>query len=249
MDSRNDTVLINPTLDNSLPLCKFQDVDQNGKADYFVDFDNSGDFDSNVDGFNIPITEEITNSFNVIQLSLNGVPDVDCDRFAHFTGTVKHRNGKGDGLNLQDGTGVIEDTPIGILSKTKIDQIITGGAIQFNWNLDKHNFMVGTSIDIAKADFGSISRLALIDSSHNVYLDPANITPLYFAGANDITNNKFDGKSTTSSIYFSETYSPLDNLHFSVASRYNHTKVRNNLKSRLAAGSSNLHNCEVDFPF
>jgi outer membrane receptor protein involved in Fe transport len=82
----------------------------------------------------------------------------------------------------------------------------------------------------------------MIDPSHNVYLAPNEIDPLYFAAKTPITNNAFDGTSKTGSLYFSETWSALDNLHFSFAARYNHTKVYNNLKSRTAAGFTELHN-------
>jgi outer membrane receptor protein involved in Fe transport len=97
-------------------------------------------------------------------------------------------------------------------------------------------------MDSAYADYSSVSRLALIDPSHNVYLDPAHIDPLYFAASNDITNNAFDGRSNTGSLYLSETWSVLDNLHLSTSARYNQTTVKNNLKSRTAAGFSELHN-------
>src|SRR5690606_8415518 len=82
----------------------------------------------------------------------------------------------------------------------------------------------------------------LIDAAHNVYLDPDNISPEFYAASHDITNNAFDGRSRTTSIYFSETWSPTEQWNFAASARYNRTRVTNNLKSRTAAGFAELHN-------
>lgn len=147
----------------------------------------------------------------------------------------------------QTGAGIINGTPIGQIDKTAIDQLTKGAGIQFNWNLEKHKFMVGASLDSASADYGSTSQLALIDASHNVYLDPDNIDPLYWAASNPVTNNSFDGTSRTLSLYFSETWMPVERWSLSASARYNKTKIVNDLKSRTGAGFSELHNVR-DFP-
>jgi outer membrane receptor protein involved in Fe transport len=131
---------------------------------------------------------------------------------------------------------------------TSIDQITRGGAIQFNWNLEHHKFMAGLSYDSSKAEYGSTSQLALMDASHNVYLDPENIDPLYYAAFNPITNNAFEGTSRTASLYFSETWTPVEEWNFSASARYNKTKVMNDLKSRTTAGFSELHNIRQFMP-
>jgi hypothetical protein len=39
--------------------------------------------------------------------------------------------------------GVIEGTPIGVLSTTDINQITDGASLQLNWNGEQHKLMVG----------------------------------------------------------------------------------------------------------
>ncbi|HEY0268592.1 MAG TPA: TonB-dependent receptor plug domain-containing protein, partial [Methyloradius sp.] len=121
------------------------------------------------------------------------------------------------------GTGYVDGTPTAIISDTEINQRGMGGAFQLNWNLDQHKFMVGASIDRATNSYGNSQRLGLLDASRNAYLDPANIGAEYAAATVGIRNNDFDGISNTRSLYFSETFSPKANLHFSAAARYNYT--------------------------
>ncbi len=75
-------------------------------------------------------------------------------------------------------------------------------------------------------------RLGLIDASHQVYLDPANIDDQYYAASHDIPGNDFHGTETTRSVYLNETRSALHNLHFTAAGRYNKTTVSSDLYVR-----------------
>ncbi|HEX4985370.1 MAG TPA: TonB-dependent receptor [Burkholderiales bacterium] len=230
------------------PLCQYADTNHDGLPDYFLDLD----FDGVPSAGEINAPYDDTNSFLAMPLPPLNNPTNDpaaCDPSPVYdnTGNIyTTRNGKAtdfrNGFTRQNGPGVVNGTPIGQINRTTIDQMTDGGAIQFNWNLDRHKFMAGASFDSAYAEYGSTSQLALIDPSHNVYLDPAHIDPLYFAASHEITNNSFDGRSNTGSLYFSETWSVLDNLHFTASARYNQTEVRNNLKSRTAAGFTELHN-------
>lgn len=206
---------------NNLPLCQYLDADGDGKWD-------------TSDGFTpLPPINNPTNASGVCNPSTRQA----------ILEQLKMRNGaNGDAGYGGNGTGVINGTPIGQIDTTTIDQVTNGGAMQFNWNLEKHKFMVGLSLDSAKATYSSVSRLGLIDASHNVYLDPANISPEFYAASHDITNNAFDGNSRTSSLYFSETWTPVEKWNFSASARYNKTTVTNNLKSRTAAGFAELHN-------
>lgn len=126
-------------------------------------------------------------------------------------------------------TGVIDGTPTAIITKTEIDQISDGGAVQFNWNLDKHKLMVGSSVDMADASYTSAQLLGLLDANHRGYLDPANVGAEYSASTTPIGLNDFKGDSITKSLYASETWSPVETLHLNASARYNHTKVRNTL--------------------
>src|SRR5690606_32519714 len=215
------------------PLCQYADTDLDGLPDYFLDMDNDGL--ASPAEVNAPVPPG--NTFPVLPVPPSNNP-------THTPGAchpapvyapgnpLKTRNGKATNFLLQNGTGVVRGTPIGQIDTTTIDQVTDGAALQWNWNLEKHKFMVGASFDSAYAEYSSSSQLAMIDAQHNVYLAPNEIDPLYLAGKMPITNNAFDGTSKTGSLYFSETWSVRDNLHFSFAGRYNHTKVYNNLKSR-----------------
>jgi iron complex outermembrane recepter protein len=135
---------------------------------------------------------------------------------------------------ITSGSGVVEGTPIALMTPTTLSQTTYGGAVQSNWNLASHKFMVGASVDRSEAAYRMVQRLALIDASHRVYLDPSNIASQYYAAANDVPGNDFQGTQTTRSAYFSETWSVLSNLHLTLAGRYNSTSVESDLLVRAA---------------
>ncbi len=89
--------------------------------------------------------------------------------------------------------GVVDGTPIGLLSKTTLDQVTDGAACRSKWNLRKHRFMIGASADRSRSGYELRRRLGLIDASHRVYEDLAHIDPFYTAASRDIIGNKFDG--------------------------------------------------------
>lgn len=143
------------------------------------------------------------------------------------------RNGSSNGTS-----GIVEGTPIAVITETNIDQISNGGAINFNFNLDKHAFMVGAAAEQSTANYNSTQQLALMDASRNVFLAPNEIDPFYFAAMNSVQINNFEGSTSTMSAYFNETFSPNDKLHLTAAGRYNYTKVKNNLGVRPRPASS-----------
>ncbi|BCM25656.1 TonB-dependent receptor domain-containing protein [Methyloradius palustris] len=138
------------------------------------------------------------------------------------------------------GTGYIDGTPTAIISDIGISQLVKGGAVQLNWNTDQHKFMIGSSLDHATDTYTNSQRLGLLDSTRNAYLDPANIGAEYTAASAPIRNNDFNGSSDTRSLYFSETYSPKDNLHFNVAARYNYSTVMTNMRTRKDTAGTNV---------
>ncbi|MFL9609879.1 TonB-dependent receptor domain-containing protein [Methylobacillus sp. Pita2] len=142
------------------------------------------------------------------------------------------------GLNpdghISGNPGVIEGTPVAVLTDNKIKQQIDGASLQFNWNFEKHKFMVGASIDVAKASYSNSQRFGLFDEDRKAYLSPEGIRDQYVAADSPISNNNFSGTSTTKSIYASETWSPIDTLHISSSARYNDTHVKNTVATRTA---------------
>lgn len=144
---------------------------------------------------------------------------------------IAARDGAIDGHSgsLGTGTGYIQGTPTAVITNSLIDQSGQGGALQFNWNLDDHKFMVGFSLDRAGAKYHASQRFGLLDDKRNVYNDPESIGEEYYAASHDVLVNAFDGTSTTKSLYFSETWTPKQTLNLNASARYNITKVVNAL--------------------
>lgn len=225
---------------NGQPVCRYQDANHDGVLDYGVYDPNTGELiPGTVNKKNLTIEE----SNNVYPLP---PMDLDCGSVAYNYTTGPRNGAAGDNtVPISDNPiyspkGYIPGTPIGVLSKTEIGQLTDGASMQLNWNNKKHKFMLGGSIDYATTDFDTRQRLGLIDANHRVYADPANIDPIFTAGQQDIQNNSFAGISRTLSGYFSETFSPVDNLHLNVSGRFNKTRVKNRMRARTRAGFETL---------
>ncbi|CAG0996301.1 Ferric-pseudobactin BN7/BN8 receptor [Methylophilaceae bacterium] len=141
---------------------------------------------------------------------------------------------------LTGGTGVVEGTPTAVLTDNQIEQIVDGVSVQFNWNLERHKFMIGASIDAARAKYSNEQQLGLLDASRDAYLAPDLIHP-QFAGADiPLSNNDFSGTNLTKSVYFSETWNPVETWHFSASARYNETQTKNKIATRWGVGAFEL---------
>ena len=137
---------------------------------------------------------------------------------------LKARDGAHD-----NGSGVVEGTPTAIITDSDIQQSTKGAALQLNWNLDEHKFMVGASIDKSYASYVGKQRLGLMDNDRNVFNDPSLLGDEYFYASHDGVINDFSGTSRTKSAYFSETWTPTQTLNLSFSGRYNYTDVVNKL--------------------
>lgn len=225
------------------PVCRYQDVNTDGVPDYGLD----KNFDGVVDpgSINAPLGQD---DFDYVVRIPPMEKNCDLVNYTPVSPDSGPRNGAaGDPRNQRPGLssrGWVPGTPIGILSDTSIGQMADGASVQLNWNGQQHKFMLGSSVDASSTDFSTSQQLGLIDSSHRVYLAPDQLDPIFTAGQEAIQNNVFDGKSTTVSGYFSETYSPMDNLHLSLSGRFNHTHVKNNMRARTRAGFENLHDIQ-----
>ncbi|MGP1717320.1 MAG: TonB-dependent receptor domain-containing protein [Methylophilus sp.] len=136
-----------------------------------------------------------------------------------------------DGVSLGQ-PGVVAGTPTALITDNNIDQVKDGVSVQFNWNFEKHKFMVGASIDSANADYTNYQRLGFLDAERNGYLDPAQAHPQFAAAFVPLANNNFEGTSITKSLYFSETWTPVETLHLSASGRYNQTFTKNKIATR-----------------
>jgi outer membrane receptor protein involved in Fe transport len=128
--------------------------------------------------------------------------------------------------------GVVDGTPTALITDNQIDQIKDGVSLQLNWNLDKHKFMVGASIDSANADYSNYQRLGFLDFERNGYLDPEQAHPQFAGAFVPLANNNFSGTQVTQSVYFSETWTPIETIHLSASGRYNQTFVKNKIATR-----------------
>lgn len=258
LNTRTDAIVDASPTEDRIPgfeTCRFQDINHDGIPDYYLDASVSGDFDETydplVDGELNPIgltSAEITTGGERGRLTfLPALNSFNCDTWQYLQrfnpdGSTTPRNGRDfSGSGTVGARGVVEGTPIGQITNTSIDQITEGAALQLNFNLDQHAFMVGASIDANESAYTGRQRLALIDENHNVFLAPEDIDLLYLAAREPITNNEFAGFSDTYSAYFSETWSPFDNLHLSFSGRYNYTHVKNNLTARANSDVGDLH--------
>jgi outer membrane receptor for Fe3+-dicitrate len=142
-------------------------------------------------------------------------------------GVTQHVDGAGFGQ-----TGQVEGTPTSVFNDNQINQITNGASVQFNWNYEKHKFMVGGSIDSSKADYTNTQQLGFLDANRKAYLAPDLAHPQFVGAYQPLTNNEFAGTSITKSLYFSETWSPVETLHFSTSARYNQTSVKNTIAAR-----------------
>lgn len=157
-----------------------------------------------------------------------------------ITADGRARNGATRGGRFT-GPGIVEGTPIGLITRTRLAQRSEGGTLQMNWNLPEHAFMLGASIDRNRTAYDMHQRLGLIDATHRVTADVAHIDPDYYAAEFKVPGNQFDGTSTTGSLYFQESWTPAPSLSISASARYNHTRVSSELLTRTSAGQVALH--------
>lgn len=200
-------------------------------VDVLTSFANNYYITDNGDGtgtYNILLTERAQNAdacaLGQTKYQVNatgGISDLNPD------GTTKQYDGAQFG-----GAGLVEGVPTAVITNTEIDQMVDGASLQLNWNLEKHKFMVGASIDSASAEYGSGQRLGFFDAKRKAYLDPNQALDVFAAADTEIRNNDFDGTSTTKSLYFSETWSPVETFHLTGSARINHTQIKNTIATR-----------------
>ncbi|WP_024929530.1 TonB-dependent receptor domain-containing protein [Methylophilus sp. OH31] len=141
-----------------------------------------------------------------------------------------------DGVGLNQ-PGYIEGTPTALITKNQIKQVTDGMSVQLNWNLEHHKLMVGASIDAANAEYTNEQMLGFFDASRKAYLDPEQAHPQFGAAFVPLANNNFEGTNITKSVYFSETWTPIEALHFNASGRYNMTRAKNVIAARSGQSS------------
>lgn len=140
-------------------------------------------------------------------------------------------------------TGYIEGTPTALITDTQIDQKGIGAALQLNWNLEQHKFMVGASVDKSDSIYDSKQYLGLLDASRRAFVAPELLGWEYQtnSASNGVALNDFSGDSITKSIYASETWTPIKSLSITASARFNHNAVNNKLAVNALTSFSDVN--------
>lgn len=143
-------------------------------------------------------------------------------------------------ISTMGGTGDLAlDTAVeslnGNLNFSESKQRSDGAALQMAWDVGNHQMVAGVTQDGNDVRFKQYQALATIDAQHRVSLntDPALIAADYgnivtFPG---VIRNNLSGESRTKSIFFSDTWSPIDELHVTYGARLNWSNTKNTLIS------------------
>ncbi len=134
-----------------------------------------------------------------------------------------------------DGDGVVDAGKInGLFNYSDLNQASEGFNLQAAFDLDKHQIVLGASLDKNKVGFLQSQQLGEInDADHSISIvtDPIFETFGYTPAYMTIARNNLKGTSKTESIYAFDTWSPTDNLHISLGARMNWSNVKNTLVS------------------
>ena len=197
-------------------------------------------------------TDNIQKNFVMILPAINDAEATIAQSRPNFEG-IPYTTLNKDGINLNnldgfwgvvdDGfgnaaqqSGVVKGTPTAVFNDNNINQTVDGASIQLNWNFEHHKFMIGASIDAAEATYSNTSQLGFLDANRKAFLAPDLANPLLAGADMALSNNDFSGTNTTKSIYFSETWTPVEAWHFNASARYNETKTKNKIAARYGFG-------------
>ncbi|WP_235276371.1 TonB-dependent receptor [Methylotenera sp. N17] len=146
-----------------------------------------------------------------------------------------------------DGDGVDDvGTLNGLFNLSESKQTLKGSALQFTWETEEHQIAAGANLDETRIKFMQSQALGVVDADHNVTLT----TDPYFQSVRrvetsfpGIVRNNLTGSSRSKSIFFSDTWSPVDNWHITYGARYNWTNVKNRL---LSDRGNDLYNFNLE---
>jgi len=175
------------------------------------------------------ISADFYDQFPDLSDKLGGVPGL--------TQCADGSNPDGNPTSSNPGTGCSGLLPNGVFSTSDLKQGSKGYALQLSFLADKHQLTAGATYDSNNINFiqgelfGEISADREVLANPEKYFDNPDLGLI--AAKFPILRNKLQGSSTTKSIFFSDTWSPKDNLHFTFGARYNHTRVKNDLKADL----------------
>jgi outer membrane receptor protein involved in Fe transport len=151
------------------------------------------------------------------------------DAYRLVSGNVYYRENKTDTLNgdvndqFADGTndgstgangGLGFDAETGVNNRTRTKGRTFGGTLQYSQNWDTNQLAVGASHDSGNADFTQSSGVGTFDATRQVVQTGP-----------DVTENALNGKTRTTSVFFTDTWTFQPQWHLTAAARYNYTSV------------------------
>jgi len=113
------------------------------------------------------------------------------------------------------GGGAGLDIATGANNRTSTRQHSYGGALQWSVTEGSHQYALGAAADLSRSKFEQSTALGVFDASRAVIeTDP------------EALENALDGRTRTTSLYATDTWSLQPNLHLTFSGRYNNTKVK-----------------------
>ncbi|MBL8430091.1 MAG: TonB-dependent receptor [Dechloromonas sp.] len=103
----------------------------------------------------------------------------------------------------------------GANNRTRTSQRGTGIAAQWNFSGKQHQLAVGASYDQSRINFQQTQELGDLDASRGV----SDLQALSI-------QNQINGKTSTASLFVTDTYSLMPNLHLTASARYNMSHVK-----------------------
>ncbi|UCV12803.1 TonB-dependent receptor [Dechloromonas denitrificans] len=138
-----------------------------------------------------------------------------------LSGNVYHRRSTTRTLNgdvndeFEDGVfDGVSNQESGANNRTRTRQQGSGLGVQWNLNSARHQLTLGTSFDYARMNFRQTQQLGLIDATRGI-ADPAS----------EQEQNRLRGTTRTASLFATDTYALLPNLHLTGSARYNMSRV------------------------
>jgi len=151
---------------------------------------------------------------DLTQLALNG--KLWLSDTQSLSGSIYHRRSKSRTLNgdLNNDFEADPTAPTGAYNRTRTTQHGTGAAAQWNLSGQQHQLAVGASYDRARINFQQTQELGELDASRGI----SNL-------AAPIVENQIHGKTSTASLFVTDTYALTTNLHLTGSARYNTSHV------------------------
>jgi outer membrane receptor protein involved in Fe transport len=153
------------------------------------------------------------------QLALNG--RLWLNDTQSLSGNIYHRRSKTRTLNgdmndnFEDGAfDGVSDQESGANNRTRTQQQGSGLSGQWNLNTARQQLTVGASFDYAKLKFKQTQELGVIDATRGI----ADL-------AAETEQNSLHGSTQTASLFITDTFSLLPNLHLTGSARYNMSRV------------------------